>query len=250
MALITLKAPAGTNGQIGAATYVNGVATVDDTTLRGKSAIGFATRQGWGVSGTAQTNPVRPDAGEGRGVSDWTDAELRDYLTAQHVQFPANASTADLRSAVLNAYEVKGAGGAASPNPVAGHTQGTIPVEGAPIVPGDDATKAALWRTPVVGNVADPKAPSITTTVQSATAAAGATATFSVVATGTPAPAYQWERQAKGAGAWESIDGADEASYTTPPVTVADNAGDKYRVVVSNNVSTITSAAATLTVTA
>lgn len=82
---------------------------------------------------------------------------------------------------------------------------------------------------------------------------AGNTATFSVVATITPAGSltYQWQKQESGASTWSNISGATSASYTTGALTVADDNGDKYRVVVSGTAtSSVTSSTATLTVTA
>lgn len=85
-------------------------------------------------------------------------------------------------------------------------------------------------------------APEITTQPADATAAVGAKATFVVVASGTPAPGYQWQRN----GA--PITGATGASYTTPTLAAGDS-GASYSVVVSNSQGSVTSRAATLTVT-
>lgn len=86
---------------------------------------------------------------------------------------------------------------------------------------------------------------------------APATATFSVTATRTGAGSltYQWQIQQEGAGAWANISGATAATYTTGATAIGDGAGatdgDKYRVIVSlAGAESVTSAAATLTVTA
>ncbi len=71
----------------------------------------------------------------------------------------------------------------------------------------------------------------------------GQTATFSVVATGTAPLQYQWR---KGGAA---IAGATGSSYTTP-VTVIGDSGSSFTVVVTNATGSMTSNAATLTVTA
>ncbi|HZU42872.1 MAG TPA: immunoglobulin domain-containing protein [Terriglobales bacterium] len=84
-------------------------------------------------------------------------------------------------------------------------------------------------------------APTITAQPSNQTVAVGQTATFSVTATGTPPLSYQWQRN----GA--NISGATGASYTTPPVTNADN-GAQFKVVVSNSLGNVTSNAATLTI--
>lgn len=75
----------------------------------------------------------------------------------------------------------------------------------------------------------------------SRTVAPGEAATFSASATGSNPLTYQWQRNGT------SISGAIAASYTTPPVTAADD-GAKFQVVVSNSLGSVTSNPATLTV--
>lgn len=83
--------------------------------------------------------------------------------------------------------------------------------------------------------------PSITTQPANASVTPGQTATFTVVATGT-APTFQWQRGTT------NIAGATSASYTTP-ATVAGDDGATFRVIVTNAAGSVTSNAATLTVT-
>lgn len=71
----------------------------------------------------------------------------------------------------------------------------------------------------------------------------GSVATFSISDSGA---SYQWQRDS-GSG-FADIPGANAASYTTEALT-ADDDGDQYRVVVSGGANSITSSAATLTVT-
>jgi hypothetical protein len=85
--------------------------------------------------------------------------------------------------------------------------------------------------------------PSITMQPTSQTVTAGQTASFSVAATGTAPLSYQWNRN--GAG----ISGATSSTYSTPATTSSDN-GAQFTVVVSNTAGTVTSSAATLSVTA
>ena len=73
--------------------------------------------------------------------------------------------------------------------------------------------------------------------------APGQTATFSTSATGDGPLTYQWQRNEL------AISGATSASYTTSPVTTADN-GARFRVIVSNPVGSVTSNQATLSVSA
>ena len=84
--------------------------------------------------------------------------------------------------------------------------------------------------------------PSITTQPSNQTVAVGQTASFSVGATGTAPLSYQWQRNSS------NISGATIASYTTPAVTVTDD-GATFRCVVTNAYGSVTSNAATLTVT-
>jgi len=86
-------------------------------------------------------------------------------------------------------------------------------------------------------------APSITTQPSNQTVAVGSTATFSVVATGTTPLTYQWQKGTT------PIAGASSANYTTAATTSSDN-GSQFEVVVTNSVGSITSNAATLSVTA
>ena len=84
-------------------------------------------------------------------------------------------------------------------------------------------------------------APTITTQPSNSTAAPGGSTTFSVVVTGTAPLSYQWRFNST------NISGATSASYTISNVQSA-NAGS-YTVVVSNSAGSVTSSAATLTVT-
>ena len=85
-------------------------------------------------------------------------------------------------------------------------------------------------------------APSVQTQPSNQSVTAGQTATFSVAANGTPPLTYQWQ---KGTSA---ISGATAASYTTPATQLTDS-GSQFSVVITNSVGSITSSAATLTVT-
>jgi hypothetical protein len=88
-------------------------------------------------------------------------------------------------------------------------------------------------------------APSITTQPGNQTVTVGQTATFSVVATGTAPLSYQWQ-QNTGTG-FVAISGATSSSYTTPS-TSSSNSGNTFNVIVTNSAGSVTSNAATLTV--
>ena len=83
--------------------------------------------------------------------------------------------------------------------------------------------------------------PSITTQPANQTVNVGQTATFSVTANGTAPLSYQWQ---KGGVA---ISGATSASYTTPATQSSDN-GTTFTVTVTNAAGSVSSSAATLTV--
>lgn len=235
------------DGKIAGLAFVNGVGTLpDDTTPTGKKQKAFFLRHGYAVGATAA---IVPTADEGKPVASWTAAECRAYLDEWLVQYPSGAPIADLRNAVLTAFEIRAQGGSATLD-TAGHIMGTFPVEGAPIVPGDDATKAALWKTPQVGNTTTDVAPTISAQPSASPKVEGATATYSVTAAGTPTPTYQWQRQTRGSGSYVDITGATSASYTTPALTVAENHNDRYRVVVSNSDGVVTSTSVQQVVTA
>jgi uncharacterized delta-60 repeat protein len=85
-----------------------------------------------------------------------------------------------------------------------------------------------------------PVAPSVSTAPASVTAGEGTTATFSVRAAGTAPYTYQWRRN--------TVD-IPGATYSALNLTnVAASAAGSYDVVITNSVSSVTSAAATLTV--
>ncbi len=84
-------------------------------------------------------------------------------------------------------------------------------------------------------------APAIMTHPESKIVAPGQTATFSATATGNGPLSYRWLRNGT------AISGATSDSYTTSPVTVADN-GATFRIVISNSAGSVTSNPATLLV--
>jgi Immunoglobulin I-set domain len=100
---------------------------------------------------------------------------------------------------------------------------------------------------PVTSNVAtltvNPVAPAIATQPTNISVPQGQTATFAVVATGSATLSYQWRRNGI------DVAGATAATYTTAATALADS-GAVYTVVVVNGGGTVTSDAATLTVTA
>ncbi|HSY09050.1 MAG TPA: PQQ-binding-like beta-propeller repeat protein [Steroidobacteraceae bacterium] len=84
-------------------------------------------------------------------------------------------------------------------------------------------------------------APAITAQPASRSILTGETATFAVTATGTAPLSYQWQRNSA------AITGATSSSYTTAAATLADN-GAVFVVIVSNAAGSVTSSAATLSV--
>jgi hypothetical protein len=91
-------------------------------------------------------------------------------------------------------------------------------------------------------------APTITAQPLNASRAVGQTASLSVTASGTAPLMYQWQSQTSGATSFTSISGATSNSYTTPALALTDH-NKQFRCIVTNNVGSVTSNAALLTVT-
>ena len=89
--------------------------------------------------------------------------------------------------------------------------------------------------------------PSIGKQPQNVSVKAGEQATFTVAATGTDLK-YQWQIDRNDGNGFVDINGADSASYTTSAVDMTCN-GFKYQCVISNSTGSVTTNAATLTVT-
>ena len=90
---------------------------------------------------------------------------------------------------------------------------------------------------------AAPAAPVITTQPVNQSVVVGQSATFTVTATGGGTIAYQWKKSGT------DISGATSSTYTTPATAIGDS-GAVFTVVVSNAAGPVTSAQASLTVTA
>ncbi len=91
-----------------------------------------------------------------------------------------------------------------------------------------------------------PGGPIISIPPATLTVPSGSTATFTVTASCPTPMTYQWQGSTNGGGAFFNFNGATNASYTTPPTSMANN-GTQYRVVVSGVCgAAATSAAATL----
>src|SRR5277367_116190 len=145
-----------------------------------------------------------------------------------------------------------GVSGLTTPNTIVPGANATLKVSFSPTAAGTDSGSITITSndplTPttiitLAGTATSvPVAPTITTQPANQTVAAGQPATFTVVAAGTAPLGYQWQKN----GA--NIAGATGASYTTPATATTDS-GSTFRVVVSNTVGSVTSNAATLTVT-
>lgn len=104
------------------------------------------------------------------------------------------------------------------------------------------------------GTFTAPGAPTITTQPASVTQEAAKSAVFTVAVSDGEGVTYQWQRSTDADGQiWQDISGGTAASYTTPTLTMADNAG-KYRCHITKTVGgapqAINTSAAALTVTA
>lgn len=94
-----------------------------------------------------------------------------------------------------------------------------------------------------------PTPPNITTQPLAVSVRAGTTASFAVTAAGTTPLSYQWQLSTDGGATWADASGPATASNYTTSVTTSAFSGYRYRVVISNVAGSITSDAATLTVT-
>lgn len=89
--------------------------------------------------------------------------------------------------------------------------------------------------------------PAITKQPVSASRTVGSTVAFTVSVSGYPAPTVTWQRKAKGSSTWTNI--ARSPSTTLLVTVTAKHDGVQYRAVARNSQGTVTSKAATLTVT-
>jgi hypothetical protein len=150
--------------------------------------------------------------------------------------FTVTASGSDLR------YQWQKNGG-----DVAGATQASFTLPAVTLADDGAAFRAVVSN--AGGSVASaearltvtPVAPAITTAPAAASAVVGGAATFTATVSGSAPLTRQWQRD----GA--PIAGATDASYTTPPLALADS-GATFALRVENAAGAVTSAAATLTV--
>ena len=140
-------------------------------------------------------------------------------------------------------------GGVALPVTLNTNNSATFTATFAPTAPGSVSGKVSFSSTQSsstfsvqLSGTGAAVAPAITAQPVSQSILTGQTASFSVTATGTPPLNYQWQSNGS------PISGATASAYTTPPETTLAS-GAQFTVVVSDSTGSITSAAATLTVT-
>ncbi|MBJ7452334.1 MAG: immunoglobulin domain-containing protein [Blastococcus sp.] len=92
-------------------------------------------------------------------------------------------------------------------------------------------------------------APQITTQPAPQSVTAGGTATFTAAASGSPAPTVQWQVSEDAGATFTDISGATSPTLTMGGVTISKNQS-RYRAVFTNTLSSATTSAAILTVTA
>jgi len=90
-------------------------------------------------------------------------------------------------------------------------------------------------------------APQITEHPKNQSASHGSRATFSATATGSAPLTFQWQRSSDSGYTWEDINDAITPTYSFTAFTFSDNA--QFRLIVTNDLGSVTSDAATLTVT-
>jgi len=109
---------------------------------------------------------------------------------------------------------------------------------------------------PAVLTVLAGAAPVITSQPADVTTGLGGRVALTVAATGSPAPAYRWQRQAAGTTTWVDVDatnnfgttGYDTATLLVSATAVDTTSGHRFRVIVSNPISSVTSTAAAITI--
>jgi hypothetical protein len=92
---------------------------------------------------------------------------------------------------------------------------------------------------------AAPSGPVVTSNPVDDTVADGDSASFDATASGSPAPSVQWQLSSDGGESWNNIGGASSDSYSF--TSSAGENGYEYRAVFTNDLSSATSSAATLT---
>ena len=125
----------------------------------------------------------------------------------------------------------------------------TIPEDSSLDMGGNEITVASggkLDGTPTGGTVV--YGPTITKQPEAQSVTVGQTATFTITANGSEPLSYQWQQSTDNGQSWTDISEAKAATYTTVATTTSMN-GYQYRCVVSNSAGSVTSDAATLTVT-
>ena len=92
--------------------------------------------------------------------------------------------------------------------------------------------------------------PAVTTPPANVTVTAGNNASFTAVASGNPAPTVQWQVSTNSGSTWtnDTTDAGNTSGTLTVAATTASQNGYEYRAVFTNVVSSVNSAAATLTV--
>jgi hypothetical protein len=118
--------------------------------------------------------------------------------------------------------------------------------------PAPDAAPPCVTSAPALLNVLQQSAlPAIVTAPRSMLVRTGQTASLSVAASGAPAPTLQWQtRPANSSGAWSDVatgTGPTTANYTTAVTALSDN-GVQYRVIATNALGSVESAAVTVSV--
>ena len=94
-----------------------------------------------------------------------------------------------------------------------------------------------------------PVAPAFTTQPVDVLVAAPNPATFSAAASGSPSPILQWQVSTDAGSSFADLAGGTGTSYTTPSTGTGDS-GKRSRVIATNGSGAVTSAVATLTVSA
>jgi subtilisin-like proprotein convertase family protein len=182
---------------------------------------------------------VFPDAVAGDGV--YTGI----YTPTAAGSYSLNVAFTNPNNAARETYQ----GAAISPTPAGG--VGFIPADS---LVGENFSRGQTIQFSVESTAVGNVLPTLTTQPSPQFVKVGGNISFLVTATGTPTPTYQWQRKPAGATAFANLTAGGNFSGVTTGTLLITGAtpamsGDQYQCVVSNSVGSVTTNAATLTVT-
>ena len=243
-----------TSGATGTVTFKDGSTTLGTVTISGTTAT-FST-----TALTAGTHSITAVYGGDTNYATSTSAAVSQTVAAAPLvtsnptgQTVNGGTTATFTASAIGTpvptvqWQVSTNGGSSWAN-ISGATSTTYTTPA--VTAGNDGS---LYRALFINNLGSAatssatlhvnQAPVISSQPVSVTTNTGSTATFTAAATGSPAPTVQWQ-QNSGSG-WTDIPGATSTSYST---VASGNNSTQFRAVFTNTFGSVTSSAASLTI--